>query len=881
MVWRETRGTWRHFLYFVVCIAVGVGALVGVSLFATHVERAVTREARGLLGGDLEIRLSHRLSTSGEKVLSSLATRGIVTTHISELVAMAARRDGGRSDKNTTQIIELKAVEPAYPLYGALRLDSERSLEDLLHPSSAACSSTSCHGAVVQESLLLHMGLSLGDSLKIGRATFIITGVVRIEPDRTANAFSLGPRVIISQQGLRDTDLIKPGSRVRERHVIKVPDGEPIEPLRTELRSRLSTDGAHVSGYRDAQPQLKRFLDQLARYLGLIGLTALFTGGLGVAVSIHACLQEKLKSIAILKAIGMDSSTIIQIFALQSLVLGLLGSITGLMLGILLQYFLPPLLAGVFVTDMLEQLGASPDLSVASIAPLFKGMALGLLCTSLFSLWPLLKIREIRPMVIFRQDVESSMEDNIVSLKPWREKWNFSNRVNLLTAGTVIAGLVLLSIWQAGSWNVGAFFIGGLSLAIFLLCVLSRVFVGAGRFLPKPPALSFRYAIGNIIRPGGHSTGILVAIGLSVTVIITVSLVEQSLLNQVAQNRPIDAPTFFFIDLQPDQIDQFRRIVVQHTDGQVPELTPLIRSRLHALNGEAVKISEEGGQDDRGDGDKNERRKQWYLSREYVLTFLDQLPKGNQVVEGSWWKQGELFPEPQVSVEEEAAKSLQIKIGSHLEFDIQGVRTAAKVSSIRKVDWGNFSTNFYMILSPGSLDGAPLTYVATINVPPEQEVSLQQVVVSFFPNVSAINIRDVLDNFARVLDRLGLAIRAVALFCVITAGLVMAAALSATRYRRLYEAVILKTLGATRGVIARIFAAEYALLGLAGGVMAMGLSCGLSWLVLTYLFEIPWNPQYTTLLTGLALTILLTLCVGFLSTFHILGKRPLEILRHE
>jgi putative ABC transport system permease protein len=234
-----------------------------------------------------------------------------------------------------------------------------------------------------------------------------------------------------------------------------------------------------------------------------------------------------------------------------------------------------------------------------------------------------------------------------------------------------------------------------------------------------------------------------------------------------------------------------------------------------------------------------------------------------------------------LSIEEEAAKAMGLEIGSPVEFDIQGATVSAEVSSIRKVDWGNFSTNFYMILSPGSLAGAPLTYVGTIHVPKEQEISIQQTVAAAFPNVSAIHVGDVLENFGRVLDRLSLAIRAVALFCLISSGVVMAAALAATRYRRLYESVILKALGATRGLIAVMFATEYVLLGTVGGVIAVGLSSALSWLVLTYIFELAWSLQPTALLSGLAMTIVLTLLVGLLSTYHILGQRPLAILRHE
>ncbi len=370
MAWRETRGAWRHFLYFFACIAIGVGALVGVSLFGTNVDRAVTKEARGLLGGDLEIRLTHPLSLAGQAVLQSLGERGMAFTHVSELVAMAARTTQGSSVTQSTQIIELKAVESTYPLYGAIRLDPAQSPDVLLHPDERRCGGHSCFGAVVQESLLIRMGLSVGDQLKIGQAMFLITGIVRTEPDRMANAFSLGPRVMIAQEGLQAAELIKPGSRVRERYLVKIPPGMPVEPLLSELRGRLAADSARVSSYRAAQPQLKQFLDQLSRYLGLIGLTALFIGGLGVGTSIHAFLRDKLRTIAILKAVGADSATVVSTYVVQAIFLGCIGSLAGILLGIALQRGLPPLMAGLFVSDLLEQLGVSSELSWSSIWPI-------------------------------------------------------------------------------------------------------------------------------------------------------------------------------------------------------------------------------------------------------------------------------------------------------------------------------------------------------------------------------------------------------------------------------------------------------------------------------------------------------------------------------
>ena len=881
MAWRETRGAWRHFLYFFACIAIGVGALVGVSLFGTNMERAVTKEARGLLGGDLEIRLTRPLSLAGQAVLDSLNTRDIAFTHVSELVAMAAQVTPGPSRAHSTQIVELKAVESAYPLYGALRLEPADSPDILLHPDEHRCGGRSCFGAVVQESLLIRMGLSVGDRLKIGQAKFLITGVVRTEPDRMANAFTLGPRVMIAQEGLQAAQLIKPGSRVRERYLVKTPFDMPLEPLLSELRDRLSADSARVSSYRTAQSQLRQFLEQLSRYLGLIGLTALFIGGLGVGTSIHAFLRDKLRTIAILKAVGADSATVVSTYVAQAIFLGCIGSLAGIFLGIALQRGLPPLMAAFFVSDLLDQVGVSSELSWSSMWPLLKGAILGLLSTLLFTLWPLLKIRDIHPGAIFRREAEQTVVEQETPPSRWWVAWGLADRWNVGTAGGIILGLCALSVWQAGSWSIGLLFLGALSLAIAVLFVCARVFVRGLAWAPLPPVLSLRYALGNVVRPGSQATGIMVAIGIGVMVIVTVSLVERALLNQVQESRPADAPTFFFIDIQGDQAKEFVSLVNRETGHGRPELTPLVRSRLHAINGHAVKVEEEVEKEDKRTDGKEARGKQWYFTREYVLTFLDHLPKDNQVVKGEWWKPGQIFPTPQVSVEEEAATNLGLHIGSIVEFDIQGTTVSAEVSSIRKVEWGNFSTNFYMILSPGAIAGVPFTYVATVRVLPQQEVPLQEAVVASFPNVSAINIGDVLEGFARVLDRLSLVIRAVALFCVAAGGLVMAAALAATRYRRLYESVILKALGATRGLIARAFAAEYVLLGAVAGLIGLILGSGLSWTVLRLVFDLPWSMAPRVLGIGLFLTMSLTLIVGFASTYRILGQRPLAVLRHE
>lgn len=882
MAWRETRAAWRHFLYFLVCIAIGVGALTGVSLFGTQVERTVTKEARGLLGGDLEIRLSRPISPQGQEVLDSLGMRGIEHTHVSELVAMAARTDpagGGQS----TQIVELKAVEAQYPLYGSLRIEPDTKLGELLRRQDQDCSGHPCFGVVVQESLLIRMALSVGDRLKIGQAQFMITGIVRTEPDRMANAFSLGPRVLMSQEGLRSAELVKVGSRVRERFLLKVPSRMPPEPLLYELRGRLAPDSARVSSYREAQPQLKQSLEQLTRYLGLIGLTALFVGGLGVATSVHAFVREKLNTIAILKTVGADSQTIVLTYGLQALILGLVGSLAGLLIGMVLHLGLPWVIAAVMASDLLDQLGFAGGGMGFSLPPLLKGLALGMLSTLLFTLWPLLTIREVKPARIFRREIASSTPMSSSERTSWWSCWRDLDPIKLVVGIGIGLGLSLLSIWQAASWTVGLLFILAFAAAVLLLGASARAALFAVRKWPRPQELALRQAVGNVVRPGSQAVSITIAIGIGVMVVTTVSLVERSLLAQVGENRPTDSPTFFFIDIQPDQAEGMVRLLRQRSGDPTPQLTPLVRSRLSAVKGEPVTFEPTSEQEEQSEkvAQKEERRRKWFLTREYVLTFLQDLPKDNKVVQGEWWKPGQALSKPLISIEEDAARQLGVTLGDTIELDIQGASITGEISNIRSVEWGNFSTNFFMIVSPGALEGAPHTYVATVRVAPSDEVPLQQAVVGSFPNVTAINIGDVLDSFARVLDRLSLAIRAVALFCVLSGGLVMAAALAATRYRRLYESVILKALGATRGLIAWSFALEYAMLGALGGLLGIALASALSWAVLETVFDLSWSLQAGVLAMGFVATVTLTLLVGFLSTYRILGQPPLAVLRQE
>ncbi|HEX4994663.1 MAG TPA: FtsX-like permease family protein [Methylomirabilota bacterium] len=820
LAWRETRGAWRHFGYFFACITLGVSALVGVGSFADSLERTVARSAKSLMGGDVEVRSSQPLPGDAAALIA-----GVATTRVREMVAMA------QAGPSQSHIVELKAVEPGYPFYGALVTEPARPLETLIGGGRA----------LVHDALLARFGLRLGDRFRVGDLELTITGVIQKEPDRAIGVFSLGPRVLIAGDDLDRTGLIRPGSRVRYRTLVRLPEGRDAQAFRDRLAAALPA-GQRVSTFGQAQPGLRRFWDQLTMYLGLTGLVALMVGGIGVAVSVNAFVRQKLASIAILKALGAGWRPLLATYLLQTALLGLGGSALGALLGSAVQPLLAPTLTRLLPIEL--------TLSF-SFRAVLSGLAMGVGVTLLYALWPLLQIRHVRPALILRMDIEPRLRGR----RPWA------------TALPLAAGLAGLALWQAGSWKIGALFAGGLAAALVLLALGARLVTALARRVRwRSPA--WRQGAANLHRPGSHAGPVLVSLGLAVMLVVSIALLDGSLRAQLVDRAPGSAPAFFFIDIQTDQAEPFARLVAAHGASAPAELTPVVRSRLAAVNGASI----EG---------RTRREDAWYLTREYVLTWAKEPPGHNTVVAGRWWTPEEAAREPLISVEEEIARQLGVGLGDTLTFDIQGVPVSARVTSLRHVDWRSLTSNFFVIFSPGALDGAPSTFIATVGAPPEQETRLQSAVVAAFPNITAIPIREVLERVGAVLDQIALAVRLVAAFSIGAGLIVMAGALAITRQQRLYQSVILKALGATRGFVSRVFAVEYALLGAAAGLAGSALAAGLAWVVLRFALEVPWRWAPGTLLAGVATATALALLVGFLGTRRLLGRRPLGVLRSE
>ncbi|NKE72210.1 ABC transporter permease [Candidatus Manganitrophus noduliformans] len=857
MIWREARGSLRHFLSFLFSIALGVGSIVAVGIIAANLEEMTFHEARNLLTADLEARLRQPLSPEGEAALADLTGQGIRLVRITEMIGMAATDPSSQDAPQgyQSQLVELKAVEPGYPFYGRFAVDPPTS--DPFQDPEAAW---------VQEGLLIRLGLQVGDRLKLGEAAFTIKGVIRREPDRAVGTFTLGPRVMLSQEGLARTKLVQTGSRINRRILFQTPEPWNADSLKTELEERWASESVRLKTYRESQPRLGRFLENFTTYLGLVGLITLMIGGIAVASNIHAFLTERIGTIAILKSLGSPAFSVLLIYLLLAAFLGAVGSLLGVGLGVamyqsllgLLTRFLPP----GFAFEM-------------SFLPIFRGVAMGVGTTILFSLWPLQKVWRIAPSRVFRQEVEDSFGEPGRGREAIGENskrfFSFFSSRSFALGLLIVLGWAGLSIWQAGSWRLGSWVIGGVASAVVLLLGATWGALRLIRIFGRPRPLIFRYGIGNLTRPGRQIMTVVLSIGIGVLILLTLLQVEKNLLANLQQNIPDDAPSLFFIDLQPDQKEPFEKIMAKWDLKKPVELTPLVRSRLFDLNGQKVS---EIQVEERPDG--------WYFTREYVLTYQQGLPKHNTIRKGEWWEGGNPNGAvARISAEAEAARHLGIGIGSKVTFDIQGVPIEGEVTSIRDVDWGSLSTNFFFIFEPGALDGAPITYVATATTTPAEDLPIQNAVIRAFPNVTVIHLREILETIAGILREITRTVRFMALFGFAVGLIVLSGAIAATRARRLHEMTLFKTLGATRPTLLAIMAVEYGLLGLLAAAVGGLLSIGLSWGIVHFFLDLPWRFDGVSLLQGVIATLLLTLLTGFLMTYRILGQKPLAILRAE
>ena len=839
MALREIRASWRRLLFFFVCIAIGVAAIIALRSVIQSVRTGLAHQSRTLIAADVLL-TSNRGFTP--KVLETLAAeqqagRVTATSEALEIPTMVRPAD---PSKPVTRMVELRAVQREFPFYGTLTLSSGTYSHDMLLN----------HGVIVRPELLAQLDLTVGDRILIGNVPFEIRGVIGSEPGRSLGAFSLGPRVIIDYLALKDTGLLSFGSRASHQLLLQVP-ALALDPLTDSLRSAFANEFVGVRSYRRSEDQMGQNLTRAENYLSLVGLVVLILGGIGVSSVTRVFVQQKLRSIAILKCVGASSREILAVYMTQVLLLGIAGSLLGVVIAAAVIAAVPA-----FVGNLAATLQIEYGLTAAAVA---QGFAIGLLVSVLFSLVPLLDVRHVKPSLLLRHDIPRLAHVDWV-------KW-------VITAA-VAACLVAVAAWQAGSLRVGLMLSGGFVATAFVLNLAGLALVRAVQPLRHSRSFALRQAVLHVARPGNQTRVILLAVGLGTFFILGVRTLQANLLRDFAVQVGEDAPDMFLIDIQADQKDGLAAFIDQENGSEAPpNVIPVLRARVVGVRGREVNL--ETYEQVRGRGS---------LSREYTITYRPQLNPNEELLQGRWWAPTPSTGEAEVSIEESLQQRFRINIGDEMSFDVLGRTIPARVTSIRKVNWRDYrSGGFMIVFRPGPFDSAPHSYISSVNGPrdPGARSRMQAALVARYPNVSVIDLREVLDTIRSIVDGVTLGITVVGGLVLFAGMLILIGAVSMTKFQRVYEAAILKTLGASSRLIATMLLLEYGVLGaIAGTVGALG-AIVLSWAVARYALEMTWHAVPAVTIVGIGATSVCVAAIGVLASIDVLRHKPLATLRAE
>jgi putative ABC transport system permease protein len=826
---RELRGGIRGLRVFLACLVLGVSAIAGIGSLGDSVVSGIKANARELLGGDAEARLAYRRADAAER--RYLARSGTM----SEIASMRAMARTLAGDQRS--LIELKAVDPAYPLYGAVALSPAQTLAAALEKRGGVL------GAAVDPAILTRLGLQLGDSIRVGATVLQLRAAIEREPDAAAGGLGLGPRVMISAGALADTGLIQPGSLVTYRYRVRLPPGSDAASWAEAARAAFPDAGWQIRTFREASPTLQRSIEHVAVFLGLVGVTALLVGGVGIGNAIRFYIAGKTTTIATLKCLGASPRLVFTVYLVEMLALAGLGIGLALLLGALVPVAVTPLLASVLPAA--ARLGFYPG-------PLALAALFGVLTTLLFSLWPLIRAGQVPAGALFRDDVD-------------RAKRRLSLPA-LAASALLAAALAALAVASGQDRPLTLWFVAGAIAAFGLFRLAGAAAVLAAGKVGRSRHPGLRLAIANLHRPGAPTGPVVLSLGIGLTVLVAVALVDGNLTSEI-DSLPADAPAFFFIDIQPDELAGFED-AVRATPGARFEQVPMLRGRITRLNGvpvEQAPIASEA---------------QWALRSDRGLTYAADPPPGSQLTAGAWWPPDYHGP-PLVSFDAELARGMGLKVGDTLTVNLLGREITATIASLRSIDWRRLGINFTLVFAPGTLEGAPQTHLAAVWMPPAEEETLVRIVTDQFPNISAIHVREALTTIERVLDMINDAIRLTSLITLAAGILVLGGAIAVGHHRRVYDTVVLKVLGATRGMIATAFLIEHGLLGALSALVGCALGTLASYFVVTRLMKIDWVFLPAPLLWTVVLASLLTLVLGFAGTWRALGAKAAPYLRNE
>ena len=864
----------RGFGVFLGCLALGVAAIAGVQSTASSIVTGLRADGREILGGDLALRAIYRDLAPADRTRLEHVSEAI--THFVEMRTMARRPDAEAS-----VLVELKAVDARYPLFG--RVETREADGPRGSVAAALARDDEMWGALVDPALAERLELEQGDSLTIGGVAFRVRGTIAREPDRAGSGapFGFWPRVLVSLDALAGSGLMREGSLVYHQYAVRLAPEASLEEARAALGERFRESGWHMRTYDDAAPGIQRMIGRLGSFLSLVGLTALLVGGVGVGNAVRAWLDTRLGVIATLKCIGASRSTVFATYLSQLTAIAGLGVLAGLAIGAL---------APVVVSGLLEKLLPVPIALGVYPGVLALAVAFGLLTAVTFTVWPLSRAHETPAVALFRG---AGLGD-----RPGR-------RAHLLTALAGGAALAVLAVASAPDRRLAVWFIGGAALALLVFRAAGWAVVRAARAVhrsagtgteadslpaaPLPNATGamtpphatdsstslpgmrlgprWRMAIANLHRPGNATADIVLSLGLGLTVLVAVALVEGNLRRDIAGSLPRDAPAFFFVGVEADRIERLAEFVTDIGGTDRFRSVPFLRGRIVRVNGEDPEqalVRDEHA---------------WLIQGDRGLSYAT-VPPDNPVVAGEWWPEDYAGP-PLLSVDVDVIDAFDLALGDSITLNVLGRELTAEIRHVRRVKWQGMQVNFALLLSPEPLRHAPHSFVATVGATPEAEVLVERTLVRDFPQVTAVRVRDALGRVAELMGSIAAAARGVGGVTLLSGALVLAGAVAAGHRRRPYESVVLKVLGVRRRDVILIHTAEFALLGLVTGVIAAAAGTATAWAVTTRVLNQEWEFLPDVVAGTIAFCVLLTVSLGLFGTWRALGESASPYLRNE
>lgn len=829
---REMRGGLRGFYIFLACVALGTAAIAGVNSLSQSITSSIASQGRELLAGDIRFELNNRVATDEEKAF--VDSLGAVSVS-SGLRSMARLPDGSNQ-----ALVELKAVDSAYPLYGTFESEPAAPLADTLSENNGV------YGALAAPLLLERLGIKTGDEILLGTARIRVAGTIVREPDALSDGFGFAPRLLISKQALDASGLVQTGSLVEHTYKVKVADSSSVPALRRQAEEKFPQAGWSVRTSQNAAPALTANITRFSQFLTLVGLTALIVGGVGVANAVRAYLDSKRGVIATFKCVGAPASMVTTIYLIQILLIALIGIGIGMVLGALIPFIAAQFLAGVLPVSTAFQLYPG----ALGLAAVF-----GLLTSLAFAILPLGHAREVPATALFR---EQGFERARLPSWPY-----------LVAAALCLGALAGLAIFTAYDRTISLTFLGAIAFSFVVLRGVAILVAALARRAPRVSSPALRLAIGNIHRPGALTPSVVLSLGLGLALLVTLALIDGNLRRELTGNLPERAPNFFFVDIQSAEVEGFRSLLqTSLPEGKVIEV-PMLRGRILAFNGEDVtkmNVPPAG---------------QWVLRGDRGITYAKNRPENSTLTEGDWWAP-DYTGEPLVSFSAEEAGELGLKIGDTVTVNVLGRNLTAKIANFRKVEWESLSINFVMVFSPNTFAGAPHAWLATVIDPgatAEEEAATLKAVTNAYPTITSVRVKDALDIINVLVGQLATAIRAAAAVALVASILVLAGALAAGNRARTHDAVVLKTLGATRSTLIRAFCYEYAMLGLSTAIFALFAGGVAAWFVVSKIMSLPSSFLPDVALITMAVALVVTVGFGLAGTWRVLGQKAAPVLR--